>query len=68
MDIHPFAELFPMLKDDELAELVMDIGMHGLRNPITLYDEKVLDGRNRQRACELAGVEPIYDHTTAPTL
>lgn len=61
MDVHPVAGLFPMLADDELAELADDIKARGLLHPIVLdADGRVLDGRNRLAACELAGVEPVF--------
>lgn len=60
-DVHPVADLFPMLADDELAELAEDIKTRGLLQPIVLDpDGRVLDGRNRLAACELAGVEPEF--------
>jgi hypothetical protein len=59
--VHPVADLFPMLADDELAELAEDIKQRGLLQPIVLDAEgRVLDGRNRLAACELAGVEPRF--------
>jgi hypothetical protein len=63
-EFHPLADIFPMLKDDELKELAEDIKAKGLTEPITLYDGKVLDGRNRYRACDLAEVELSPDHFT----
>jgi hypothetical protein len=60
-DIHPLAELFPSLEGDAFDALVADIKANGLHNCITLYDGKVLDGQNRLRACEAAGVEPLFD-------
>lgn len=61
MEIHPLADLFPMLPDDELAELAEDIKENGLRQPIVLdHDGRVVDGRNRLRACAIAGVEPQF--------
>ena len=61
MTVHPVADLFPMLPDDELAELAADIIERGLLQPVVLDGEgQVLDGRNRLAACEIAGVEPTY--------
>jgi len=59
--VHPVADLFPMLATDEMKELAEDIAARGLLQPIVLDSEgRVLDGRNRLAACELAGVEPTF--------
>jgi hypothetical protein len=59
--VHPAADLFPMMSADELAELAADIKANGLLYPIVLDGKDVLiDGRNRLRACEMAGVEPQF--------
>lgn len=61
LDVHPVADLFPMLATDELDELAADIKERGLLQPIVLdVDGRVLDGRNRLAACERAGVEPTF--------
>lgn len=55
--VHPYADKFPMLPDQELDELAESIKANGLRNPIVLTpDGLILDGRNRFAACERAGV------------
>jgi hypothetical protein len=61
IQVHPAAAVFPMLSDDELADLAEDIKANGLLHPITLDAHGVLvDGRNRLAACNLAGVEPTF--------
>jgi hypothetical protein len=60
LGVHPAAELFPLMKGPEFGLLVEDIAEHGLREPILMYQGVMLDGRNRLRACEIAGVEPRF--------
>jgi len=57
---HEYADLFPMLDDDALAELTADVRSNGLLEAIVLYEGKILDGRNRYLACREAGVEPRF--------
>ena len=58
MDIHELANIFPKLGDEELKELCADIEKNGLAEPITVYEGKILDGRNRWTACTRLGIEP----------
>ena len=58
---HPHADLFPLLSGAEFTALVEDVKANGLRVPIVLHGGKILDGRNRLRACQAAGVEPKYE-------
>ncbi len=61
LNSHPYADLFPLLEGEDLERLAEDIREHGLHHPIVRFQGKILDGRNRLRACELAGVEPRFD-------
>ena len=56
LQFHPFANLFPLLGDDELRELADDIKLHGQRETGITHRGFVLDGRNRYRAALLAGI------------
>jgi protein gp37 len=64
--VHPFAAKFPLIEGEEFDRLVSDVKTQGLRRPIVLsHDRAVLiDGRNRYRACETAGVDLVF--TTLP--
>ena len=61
-EFHPAAALFPVMDVDgaEFGELVDDIREHGLVQPIVRFEGKILDGRNRYRACQHVGIAPRY--------
>jgi ParB-like chromosome segregation protein Spo0J len=57
---HPITELFRPMEGAEFDELVADVKANGLREPIVKFRGKILDGRNRYRACLAAGVKPSF--------
>lgn len=63
-EIHPIANIFPSMSDSEFQALKADIEQYGQREPVWLYEDKVIDGRHRLRACEELGLPirtEIYD-------
>lgn len=58
LKVHPAAKLMPLLKGDELDELIEDIRQNGQRHPIVVFQNQVLDGRNRLEACRRLKIEP----------
>jgi ParB-like chromosome segregation protein Spo0J len=59
---HPIADAFPLLTSEELYALRDNIQSHGLKQSIVLFEEKILDGRNRYRACLAAKVTPRFEN------
>ena len=63
--VNPLADEFPVLVGDELQALAVDIRERGLLHPILLDEqERILDGRSRLAACEIAGVAPSFETYT----
>lgn len=57
---HEVADIFPMMGNVEFEALKSDIANNGLIEPIWTYQNKIIDGRNRYKACLEAGVEPRF--------
>jgi DNA modification methylase len=51
-----------MASSSELDSITRDIAENGLQNPIVLFEDKVLDGRNRLLACSKTTVQPKFTH------
>jgi ParB-like chromosome segregation protein Spo0J len=56
-EVHPLAQIFPEIEGSAFEALVEDIKERRQQEPAWLYEGKILDGKNRYRACEQLGVE-----------
>jgi N6-adenosine-specific RNA methylase IME4 len=56
MKYHPLANIFPPMEGAAFDALVADIKANGLREPLVMFGGLLLDGRNRWRAAEAAGI------------
>lgn len=63
---HPAAQAFPLMEGEAYDRHREDVRANGLRIPIVLakHDAQwmILDGRNRQRACDETGRKPRYEY------
>lgn len=64
MKFHPYSEVFTLLEGPSLDELAADIKANGLREKIWIYQDQILDGRNRFLACKQAKIKPEYREYT----
>mgnify|MGYP002780378191 CR=1 FL=1 len=59
-ELHPLTQKYPPMEAEEFAAFRADLAAHGQKNPIWLFEGKVLDGRNRLRACLELGLDPLF--------
>lgn len=57
---HPLAEIFPELDATAFGNLKESIDESGQRDPIVLFGDEILDGRNRYKACLELGRIPQF--------
>jgi len=55
LEAHPLADLLPYMSASESADHRKSVELDGLQNPVILFQGKILDGRNRYRACKELG-------------
>jgi hypothetical protein len=55
---HPISAIFPMMSTEEYHALRADISANGVREPIWLYQNQIIDGRNRYQVCCDLGIHP----------
>lgn len=59
--VHPAANVFPMIEGEQFDALVESVRQHGLMEPVWLTpDGTLLDGRNRLAACKAADIKPTF--------
>lgn len=58
--IHALAKMFPPMTDDEFAAISEDMKTNGLVDPVVLYEDKILDGVHRLKACLQSEIKPRF--------
>lgn len=60
MQYHEIANCFPLIQGRDFDDLCEDVKRNGLLQAILTFEDKILDGRNRFRACEVTGIPPRF--------
>ena len=60
LESHPVADIFPLLEGQAFEQFKQDIAENGLRESIWLHEGRIIDGRNRYRACLETGTAPTF--------
>jgi hypothetical protein len=60
MEFHEVCSLFPVMTNEEFAELKADIAVNGQLDPISTDHGKIVDGRRRYRACSELQIAPKF--------
>tara|TARA_Y100000310_G_C20564934_1_gene754993 strand:+ start:82 stop:1155 length:1074 start_codon:yes stop_codon:yes gene_type:complete len=64
MKTHEYANIFPLMEGVSFQELKSDIKKQGLLESIKTFEGKIIDGRNRYKACIETGIQPKFEEYT----
>jgi hypothetical protein len=59
---HPLSAVFPAMTDVAFAEFRADIAQNGLQQPIIVFEDQILEGWHRYRACRDTGTPARFEH------
>ncbi len=64
-EFHPLSERLPLMKEGEdFEQFADDIAANGQKETVKIYERKILDGRNRYRACKARGIPCRFEKLT----
>ena len=59
LTLDPCCEAFPPMRHDEFLGLKASIQRNGQQEPIIVWNDRIVDGRHRLKACQELGLEPM---------
>lgn len=62
LEVHPAADAFPRMDAGVYKAFADHVRQNGLQQPIKLLGGRVLDGRDRLRACKETGTSPKFEN------
>jgi len=63
-ELDPVCEVFPPYEYDQFQALKASISRNGLQEAIWVWQDRVVDGRHRLKACQELGIEPVVRRLT----
>ena len=63
-ELDPVCEAFPPMTHDQFLGLKKSIERNGQREPIVVWNDRIVDGRHRLKACQELGIEPVVKRFT----
>ena len=60
LTLDPCCEAFPPMRHDEFLGLKASIQRNGQQEPIIVWNDRIVDGRHRLKACQELGLEPVF--------
>jgi hypothetical protein len=59
---HPLSMWFPLMEGEEFENFADDVVRTGQKETVKLYEGKIMDGRNRYRACKARGIPCRFEN------
>ena len=67
LEVHPLVKgLFPPMAAEDFRALCRDIRANGLHEPIWLYEGMIVDGDNRNQACQIENITARFERYEGP--
>ena len=63
-ELDPCCEAFPPMQHDGFLALKASIQRNGQQEPIVVWNDRIMDGRHRLKACQGLGIEPVVKRVT----
>ena len=63
-ELDPVCEAFPPMTHDQFLGLKRSIERNGQREPIVVWNNRIVDGRHRLKACQELGIQPVVKRFT----
>ena len=63
-ELDPVCVAFPPMTHDQFLGLKKSIERNGQREPIVVWNDRIVDGRHRLKACQELGIEPVVKRFT----